>query len=200
MVQTRTSGKSALPMPLPAKAAERARLADEQVALARRLLDGGEPDHAIDTLKQALRAGLWRHGLLWEELARVGSESGYPQLRDLWWDSPRYCQTRPGLLRVLAEAADAAGEQEEARVLLRKAILQEATKRRRLRARLGRLKRALGNRRQAHTDSDVGSAGQDRHTTMLQLLDAIIDNDGGRRRRYTARLRSHGEGEWLDRL
>jgi hypothetical protein len=70
----------------------------------------------------------------------------YPKLRALWLASSGSCHNSVPILRTVARAASAAGEHDEARLLLRKAILRQANRRRRMRSLLGRGKRRVLSR------------------------------------------------------
>jgi hypothetical protein len=65
----------------------------------------------------------------------------YGRIRSLWLDTPSACHQRVAILRAVARAASVAGAHDDARVLLRKAMLLQASRGRRLRSRLGRAKR-----------------------------------------------------------
>lgn len=124
----------AIPEPGPA----RIRFAEEQLVTARRLRQSGEPERAVALLAAALRAGLWSHSRLWEELLAV-PELGRPMIATLWLESPRRVHADLSVLRVVCRAAAHAGQHDQARDLLRKAILRYGYRRRRPRARLVRL-------------------------------------------------------------
>ena len=111
-----------------------------------------------------LPGGLWRYGRLWAELVSLmAAPSDYALIRSLWLESPRGCQNSLAVLRPVARAAAAGGAHDEARDLLRKAILRQANRRRRLRARLGRMKRQAWPRcRAGRPGRLVRTAGRDR--------------------------------------
>ncbi|MFS8497142.1 MAG: LicD family protein [Micromonosporaceae bacterium] len=105
------------------------------------------PDDAVQTLVSSLEAGLWRHWTLWAELVSLITDpADYERVRALWLSSPRQCHTSVPILRTVARAASVCGRHEEARMLLRSAILVQARRTSRLRARAGRIKRSLQQR------------------------------------------------------
>ncbi|QSB04804.1 LicD family protein [Natronoglycomyces albus] len=57
--------------------------------------------------------------------------SDYEKIKDLWLESPKKCHHRVPLLRTVARAASVAGEHDDSRNLLRKAILRAAGHQRR---------------------------------------------------------------------
>jgi hypothetical protein len=117
-------------------------LAQAQIARARQARAEGDRSTAADIVAASLRAGLWTHRRLWVELVSLMERSAdYERIRSLWWESPDSCHQRVALLRSVARAASVAGEHDDARVLLRKAIVVQAGRGRRLRSRLGRSKR-----------------------------------------------------------
>ncbi|WP_460543460.1 LicD family protein [Glycomyces halotolerans] len=116
------------------------------MALSRSLRSAGDRTAAEAVLADSLRAGLWGYQRLWSELwALMERPEDYGVIRELWLASPRRCHKRIPLLRTVARAASVAGEHDEARALLRKAIVIQAARTRRLRSRLNRIRRkALG--------------------------------------------------------
>lgn len=127
---------------LPPSGPERAALVERQLERARKLRGEGDRDGAVNVVVSSLRAGLWRYGRLWTELVSLMAAPGdYALIRSLWLESPRGCQNSLAVLRPVARAAAAGGAHDEARDLLRKAIVRQASRSRRLRSRLGRIKR-----------------------------------------------------------
>lgn len=137
-----TGGEGAAGIPEPGY--ERTRYVDSLIERSRAARGAGDRDRAADLVVDGLRAGLWRQRRLWSELlSLMDKPADYHELRSLWWESPARCHGSIPILRTVARAASAAGEHDEARLLLRKAILLQARRAQRLRSRLGRLKRAV---------------------------------------------------------
>lgn len=135
-IKVASTDLSTLPEPGPA----RAELVDARIAMARqaRVEDGEQ--RARDLIEESIRAGLWRYGRLWSELWALMTEpADYHRIRTLWWDTPRSCQSHIPVLRTVARAASVAGVHDDARALLRRAIVVQAYRSRRLRPRLRRL-------------------------------------------------------------
>lgn len=166
---------------LPPPGAEREQLATKTLRAARDLRAAGDREGAVSTLSTAIHSGLWRYARLWTELrSLMGSPDDYASIRKLWMDSPRGCHSHTPLLSAVARAASVAGVHDEARSLLRKTILLEAARRRRLRARLGRLKRgAVPRVRQMLPTADT-SAFDSRAAVALSELNAEFDKLGVR--------------------
>ena len=114
----------------------------DAVARAREARAAGDRDAAVALIEGTLRWGAWRRPSLWgERLALMDSPEDYAHIRQLWLDSPQRTHTHVSILRSVARAAAAAGEHEEARILLRRAIGIRQRARRRPRAVAGRLLR-----------------------------------------------------------
>lgn len=100
-----------------------------------------------ETLETAIRGGSWTRGALWWELVSLMTvPEHYDTIRQLWLDSPEQCRANLSLLRAVARAACMAGEHDECRVLLRRAILLASSRKRsrlKLRARGRRLAKRL---------------------------------------------------------
>ncbi len=91
----------------------------------------GDFEVAEQILENKIREGGWKKAKLWWELvALMKTPADYQRIRRLWLDSPKSCRKRLSLLRAVARAACVAGEYEEAKVILRMAILFAAKKRR----------------------------------------------------------------------
>jgi hypothetical protein len=126
---------------LPEPGPQRAEFVNARISLARQQRVDSQ-DAAIETLVVSIEAGLWRHTRLWSELVSLMSDpADYGRIRSLWLQSPRSCHSSVPLLRTVARAASVAAQHDEARMLLRRAILLQAGRGRRLRARAGRIKR-----------------------------------------------------------
>lgn len=176
MATTETKELASQLTSLPPTPAERAELVESQTAAARRLLAADDSTGAAAILEQALRSGLWRYSQLWAELAHVLGGERYGQLRDLWWDSPRACHSRISVLRTMAEAARVADEQEDARVLLRKAILLQSARGRHPRARLSGIKRTVTNQRRGRTSNHHPGVAEE----ALRSVNAVLAQCGAR--------------------
>ncbi len=156
---------------------------DEVVAAARRARSEGQRDDAIAVLRSAIEDGSWRWGRLWGELvALMESPADYAPIRELWVRSPRRAHGNPAVLRSVARAAAIAGEHDEARAILRKAIHQEAKERRRVRARLGRAKAGLRSRLTRQDAEPRPSAGsfEKKAATALEDLNRALEGLGVR--------------------
>jgi hypothetical protein len=115
--------------------------AAEALAQARHAREGGDRAGAAALIETALRSGGWAHAALWSELLSLMQDrEDYQRLRSLWLASP-VRQDNITVLRSVARAASIAGEHDEARALLRAAILLRARARRRPRGVLGRARR-----------------------------------------------------------
>ena len=101
----------------------------------------GQPTTILDC---AVRQGGWTYTPLWWELVSLMADpADYRLVRQLWLDSPEECRNNLSLIRAVARAACIAGEHEEARLLLRRAILLAARRTQRARTLMGRGKRAV---------------------------------------------------------
>jgi len=136
---TMTDAMPALPEGKP----ERAELSARRLELARRARALGDRERAVTIVVDSLRGGLWAYGRLWTELVSLmdGPED-YELIRTLWLECPG-TNNNIGVIRPVARAASAAGAHQDARALLRKAILIQAGRGRRLRARLGRARNTV---------------------------------------------------------
>jgi phosphorylcholine metabolism protein LicD len=142
------SGPSNRPAPTPPPAEKELKDPNRVLDEARRLRSEGRRDDAVEALTTAIRDDNgWRWGRLWSELvALMESPADYAPIRALWVVSPRRVHGSVPVMRAVARAAAIAGEHDEARAILRKAILAEAKERRRPRARLGRARQNLRSR------------------------------------------------------
>lgn len=154
----------------------------EIVEHARRVRAAGNRAGAAEILDQAIRSGQWRNGKLWSELLSLMERpSDYEVLRELWLASPRGCHARLAILRSVARAASAAGQHDEARALLRKAIITQARYRRRPRAVLGRAKSRLVSRlpHPVKVSSGIGTVSFDKRAVVaLNDLNVELDKLG----------------------
>jgi hypothetical protein len=142
---------------------------------------------AIGHLEAAMRGDGWRHRLLWHErLTLMDTPEDYAAIRDLFWASPRECHTGGGAIRAVARAACMAGEHAEGRALLRKAILEQARRRRRLQEIARRQRRRLERRaargpaRRAGEADPAGRSFEARAARGLADLRAVLDELGVR--------------------
>ena len=151
---------------------DRRRWVDHCIARARTAFANGDRAAARDLIESAIRAGFWQQGRLWTELLSYMDKPGdYAAIRALWWDSPEECYRMISLLRSVARAASVAGEHDDARTLLRAAILRQAARRRRPRAVLGRAKRHLLARLPGRPGDPDRGRFADRAATALADLD-----------------------------
>lgn len=153
---------------------------------------------SMSPAEEAIRSGAWTEAQRWTELAS-GSD-GYQVVRRLWLDSPRRVHARAPILRAVALAAAGAGEFEEARTLLRRAIVREGQRSRRLGNRLRRLAHRVTGRPAGDSGVSPAPAAPADPAVYFDLLDAVM---GGRRteqRRLIFLLREQGEGDWLTRI
>jgi hypothetical protein len=103
---------------------------EDVIAEAKRARANGDRGEAIAIIESSIRAGLWRWSRLWKErVSLMGEPSDYAAIRSLWLSAPRRCHHSVPIMRNVARAACAAGEHTEARVLLRKALIQTRRKR-----------------------------------------------------------------------
>jgi hypothetical protein len=120
---------------------DRRHAAEPVLTVARRMIAQGSRLEAVDVIDNHLRGGLWDSVRLWKELVALMDEpSDYHRIRQLWLDAPRRCHGSLAITRAVARAASAAGEHDDARLLLRRAIVTRARSQRRLRTRLRRVK------------------------------------------------------------
>jgi hypothetical protein len=158
------------PAPLPESGPDRTRYVDAQLELSRHARAAGDRDAAVDTVEAALRLGLWRHTRLWLELlSLMGAPAEYARVRTLWHDSSAASQGSVPILRTVARAASAAGEHAEARTLLRKAILLQARRTRRLRSRAGRMKHRFVTRLRSREHPSLASFEERAAAALLDL-------------------------------
>ena len=164
---------------LPPSGPGRAAVVDRQLERARKLRANGDRAAAVELVVSTLRAGLWRYGRLWTEMVSLmAAPSDYTLIRPLWWESPRSCHNSIAVLRPVARAAAAGGVHDDARDLLRKAIVRQANRSRRLRARLGRIKRQAVARLPRTVAPDVSF--EQRAATALGDLNVEFDRLGVR--------------------
>ncbi|GAA4906436.1 hypothetical protein LX16_3356 [Stackebrandtia albiflava] len=184
-------------IPLPEPGEPRRRLAEARLELARTALRDGGRDAAAAVLEDSLRAGLWRHVELWRELAELPDDpADRERIGQLWLDSPKSCHQMPTAVAVLARAAAVAGRHEEARLLLRKAILLCGVRR-------SRFRRGTTYEPSQVVPAPSGKpAGTDGETTAayFALYRAVAVRDKAAIATGVAALRAFGEGDWLDRL
>lgn len=157
--------------------------ADTAVRRARQAVAAGDWDLARQTIEAELRSGQWQRAALWGQLlSLMAGPEDYPRLRTLWLASPRACHDTVGIIRVVARAASVAGEHDEARALLRKAIVLRSRPRPRARARLGRLKRSVLARLPRHGASAVEHRNlfAQRASVALAELDRELSATGTR--------------------
>ncbi|MGH8794656.1 MAG: LicD family protein [Stackebrandtia sp.] len=161
---------------LPEPGPEREKLAEQKLRAARALRASGDRETAEAEMVEAIRAGLWRYARLWSELrSLMASPADYAQIRELWHESPRGCHGIIPLLSTVARAASVAGEHDEARALLRKTILLQAMRGKRLRARLGRVKHGAATRVRQIKPSGDTSAFEPRAGVALSELNAEFE-------------------------
>ena len=166
---------------LPDSPAGREKLAAEYLEKARATRAGGDRQGAADLLVGAIRGGLWRYARLWSELRSLMEQPGdYAQIRDLWWDSPRGCHQVVPLLTTVARAASVAGEHAESRILLRKAIVLQGLRGRRLRKRLGHLKHEAVQQVKARRSVPDAASFEARAVTALSELNQQFEGLGVR--------------------
>jgi hypothetical protein len=159
----------------------RRRWVEDRITRARAALVDGDRAGARDSIESAVRAGLWQQSRLWTELlSLMDRRTDYGRFRSLWWDSPDACHRMVSLLRIMARAASVAGEHDEARTLLRAAILAQAARRRRVRAVLGRAKRRALALLPGRPQSPGRGSFADRAATALTDLDRDLGKLGVR--------------------
>ena len=160
---------------------EREKLATEHLRAARALRAAGDRAGAEERLVGAIRSGLWRYARLWTELrSMMESPADYAQIRELWLESPRGTHNVIPLVTTVARAASVAGEHDEARALVRKAIVLQAMRGKRLRSRLGRMKHgALAQMRSAKPGEDTESF-ESRAAVALTALNSSFETLGVR--------------------
>lgn len=160
------------------------RVAVEQVlSVARNIVATGSGRDASDMIERNLRAGLWSWARLWKELVALMEEpADYQRIRQLWLDAPKRCHGSLPVLRAVARAASAAGEHDDARLLLRRAIISQARSQRRNRTRLWRVrKEAVGSLRwtlRGNRDVTADESFDRRAAVALTALSAQLDSIG----------------------
>ena len=144
---------------LPPSGPEREKLAVEHLQAARALRAAGDRNGAEDRLVGAIRSGLWRYARLWTELrSMMESPADYAPIRELWLDSPRSAHNVVPLITSIARAASVAGQHDDARALVRKAIVLQALRSKQIRSRLGRIKNgAIAQVKSARSGEDLES-------------------------------------------
>lgn len=146
---------------------------DEAIARAREARATGDRALAVALIEQTMLAGAWRRPRLWSErLSLMASPSEYEDMRALWLQSPKRTHTSVSILRSVARAAAASGHHDDARALLRRAIVIQSKLRRRPRAFAGRLKRQVRARlpvRRGSNDSNIVSFEQAAAEAMKDL-------------------------------
>jgi hypothetical protein len=181
---------------IPEPGPERLRFVDTRLELARRALADGDRERAVETLVESVQAGLWSHSRLWSALlSSMEQPADYAPIRTLWLESPRRCHRDRAIVRVVARAATAAGEHDEARTLLRKAILRESQRQRRLRVKLQRYGRWAGDRlarlpllggdraataRRSEALADLGTALGELGVRPFLVAETLLDHTSGR--------------------
>jgi hypothetical protein len=114
------------------------------LAEAQRARASGDRDKAIEIIESNLRSGLWRWARLWRErVSLMAKPSDYLVIRSLWLSAPRRCHRSVPIMRNVARAACAAGEHEEARLLLRKALVTRVGRERAWKTRVKRTRKRL---------------------------------------------------------
>jgi tetratricopeptide (TPR) repeat protein len=114
------------------------------LARSRRAREQGDRKEAVEILESTLRSGAWKRPALWSErLSLMDTPADYASIRSLWLASPTRCRSSISIMRTVARAASIAGEHDEARALLRAAILTQTRARKRPRAILGRARRRM---------------------------------------------------------
>ncbi|MGH8875992.1 MAG: LicD family protein [Stackebrandtia sp.] len=170
-----------LPEVMPPTQAEREQLATQMLTQARRTRAAGDRQNAKDILVAAIRGGLWRYARLWSELRSLMEKpEDYDAIRALWWDSPRGCHKVLPMLTTVARAASVAGQHGESRTLLRKAIVLQSLRGRRLRRRIGRLKHKTVTQIKARRSTPDTSAFESRAAVALSHLNAEFEKLGVR--------------------
>src|SRR4029079_16075496 len=154
---------------LPESKPERAELSAQRLELARRARARGDRERAVGIIVDSLRGGLWAYGRLWTELVSLmdGPED-YELIRSLWLECPG-TNNNIGVIRPVARAASAAGAHQDARALLRKAILIQAGRGRRLRARLGRARNTVKGWLPRSPQAPPVSVSDKEHDAMIAL-------------------------------
>lgn len=165
------------------EAGRSARTVGTTVDESRQALRNGSSEAAAGIIEAAMRrGGMWMHRRMWAELLTAMSRpSDYARIRSLWIASPPACHGRVPIVRIVARAASVAGHHDEARALLRKAILLSARHRVRLRRALGRVGRRVLARTLAGARAPSGEVGfAARAATALTDLDRDLDDLGVR--------------------
>lgn len=169
------------PLILPETTPEREELATAQLEAAREVRASGDHEGAVDLLVNTIQSGLWRYARLWSELrSMMESPADYAQIRKLWWESPRSCHKLIPLLTTIARAASVAGEHDESRALLRKAIVLQSLRDRRFRRRLGRLKNGAVEQIRARRTVVDATSFESRASVALEQLNADFERLGVR--------------------
>lgn len=170
-----------LPEVMPETPPEREQLAADVLAEAKKVRASGDRQGAKDLLVDAIRGGLWRYARLWSELRSLMERpEDYEPIRALWWDSPRGCHKVLPLLNTVARAASVAGEHSESRALLRKAIVLQALRGRRLRRRIGRIKHNAVQNIKSRRSTPDADAFESKATVALSQLNAEFEKLGVR--------------------
>lgn len=181
MSQKATTVSVVPPVTLPGTPAEREQLAAAKLAEARQIRASGDRQGAADLLVTTIRSGLWRYARLWSELrSLMESPEDYDDIRALWWDSPRSCHRIIPMLTTVSRAASVAGQHEESRALLRKAIILQALRSRKLRKRLSRLKRQTVKQVRSRRSVPDASSFEVRASEALSQLNTDFEKLGVR--------------------
>lgn len=175
----------------------------DELAANRLLLAQQATDHdtAWTIVEEGLRAGLWRSVPLWLHLTERDHVPGdYSRLRELWLDSPRGCRSMPMVVSVVARAAALDGEHDEARALLRKALLLTAQHRRRLTTRVRRATRVGASEWPIRVPERADDTESPTTAVYFRVLEAMSTADRAGVLTGVDELRNLGEGDWLTRL
>lgn len=160
----------------PVTAAEKETAVVEALAQARATRAEGDRDGSVAILKDAIQSGLWRYARLWTELrSLMQSPQDYEAIRELWWSSPRGCHGVIPLLTTIARAASVAGQHDEARLLLRKAIILQALRGRQLRRRLGELKHETVQSIRGRSNHKDDGSFESKASVALSELNETLD-------------------------
>ncbi|CAM3384197.1 hypothetical protein [Stackebrandtia soli] len=186
-----------------ASASARHTSADDSLRRARDAMSGGDRPGAVSILDGSLRSGLWDVDAVWLEFTALPHDTGdYPVLRSLWWDSPRRCHRSQAVVLTVARSAAIAGVHDDARLLMRKAILARRAARGGLAARVRSL---LPRRPVAAAMPGPGIEPRDREAAATLLFFGLhhalgADGTAEERARLIAALAEIGEGDWLTRV
>ena len=147
------------------------------IARARELRSAGRRAEAAAVLEERIRGGDWGRAALWSELqSLMTGPDDYAAIQELWLASPRSVHRNPAILRPVARAASIAEHHEEARALLRAAILARAAHRRSPRGVAGRMKRSV-SRRVASRRSPPRSFEANAREALLELDELLAELD-----------------------